>query len=259
MLDIMLIVVIPIYNIVRFKGDKMSQTIELNIVPNGETPIFYTSQYDNGRNLAIKLKNGDDDYNVPEGYSVKINERKVDAKIVILIPDNVTDNIITFHTTTQFCACSGVNICTLEIYDDNDIKINSLYFYNKVQRDALSEGINSDTEIQSLDTLIASEVEKITPPIVRNIAPSITEDIVNAQVGAIGGTWFNAYIVAPHTTTISIPLEGDVDNKVFDVYASVFGVIITNMTTSQYDLTITVEPKPTPYYMYVRIFDLSGV
>ena len=136
-----------------------NEFIELNLIPTGDKPVFHAAQYDVGRPIIIKLKNGEDDF-TPTGLDLELQVRKVDNNIVTAVPDSVDGNVVTFFTTQQMTACSGTNLCEVQL-SDNDITIATLHFYLVVQRDVLQGGLTSQSEIHDLEEQIAAIVPEV--------------------------------------------------------------------------------------------------
>ncbi len=137
------------------------QRLKLDINPKGEIPVLYASQYDKGRLFEVELVDGEQSYNVPSGYSVQLNVRKTDSKLVTATPTSVADNILTFATTEQMTACAGENIGSVTLKDVDDYVITTLYFLISVQRDVLAGGLNSASEIHNLEEQIAAIVPEV--------------------------------------------------------------------------------------------------
>ena len=133
--------------------------IELNLIPTGEKPVFHAAQYDVGRPIIIKLKNGEDDF-TPTGLDLELQVRKVDNNIVTAVPDSVDGNVVTFLSTQQMTACSGTNLCEVEL-SDGSTTIATLHFYLVVQRDVLAGGLTSQSEIYDLEEQIAAIVPEV--------------------------------------------------------------------------------------------------
>ena len=133
--------------------------IELNLIPTGEKPVFHAAQYDVGRPIIIKLKNGEDDF-TPTGLNLELQVRKVDNNIVTAVPDSVDGNVVTFLSTQQMTACSGTNLCEVEL-SDGSTTIATLHFYLVVQRDVLAGGLTSQSEIYDLEEQIAAIVPEV--------------------------------------------------------------------------------------------------
>ena len=137
------------------------ESINLNIIPTGDKPVFHAAQYDVNRPIIINLFWGEDAYNVPEGVSLELQVRKVDNNIVTAAPDSVVTNVVTFLTTEQMTACSGTNLCEVQLTDGDDNSIATLQFYLVVQRDTLAGGLTSQSEIYNLEGQIAELVPEV--------------------------------------------------------------------------------------------------
>ena len=133
--------------------------IELNICPTGDKPVFHAAQYDIGRPIIIKLKNGEDDF-TPTDLDIELQVRKVDNNVVTAVPDSVDGNVVTFLTTEQMTACSGTNLCEVQL-TTGDNTMATLHFYLVVQRDALQGGLSSQSEIHDLEDQIAVIVPEV--------------------------------------------------------------------------------------------------
>ena len=133
--------------------------IELNICPTGDKPVFHAAQYDIGRPIIIKLKNGEDDF-TPTDLDIELQVRKVDNNVVTAMPDSVDGNVVTFLTTEQMTACSGTNLCEVQL-TSGDNTMATLHFFLVVQRDALQGGLSSQSEIHDLEDQIAAIVPEV--------------------------------------------------------------------------------------------------
>ena len=136
-----------------------NEFIELNLIPTGDKPVFHAAQYDVGRPIIIKLKNGEDDF-TPTGLDLELQVRKVDNNIVTAVPDSVDGNVVTFFSTQQMTACSGTNLCEVQL-SDGSTTIATLHFYLVVQRDVLQGGLTSQSEIHDLEEQIAAIVPEV--------------------------------------------------------------------------------------------------
>ena len=138
------------------------QTIELNMIPHGDKPVFYASQYETGRPIIIDILMGDDAFNCDDLY-IELHCRKVDDNIVTLLPDSVDGNQVTFIGTEQLFACSGNNLCEVCLYvdDSKDTSLGSLNFFIEVEPDPLYGGITSESEIANLTGQITDIVESV--------------------------------------------------------------------------------------------------
>ena len=125
------------------------EVITLNLIPDGEMPIFHASQFDTARPVIIDLVMGEDAYVVPEGISVELHCRKVDDTIVTMEPDEVSESRVTFVTTEQLTACIGDNLCEVALLNGDD-HIGTLNFILHVEPDPLAGGLTSESEIYNL-------------------------------------------------------------------------------------------------------------
>ena len=136
------------------------ERIRLNVIPDGDMPVFHVSQFDVGRPIIIDLYNGDDAYTPAAGVTFELHCRKVDDNIVTLTTYEVDNNTLTFASTEQLCACSGDNLCEIAILLD-DLVMSTLNFILHVERDPLAGGCTSETSIynlqQQIDDIITGE------------------------------------------------------------------------------------------------------
>ena len=125
------------------------EIITLNLIPDGEMPVFHASQFDTARPVIIDLVMGEDAYVVPEGITLELHCRKVDDTIVTMEPDEVSENRVTFVTTEQLTACIGDNLCEVALLNGDD-HIGTLNFIMHVEPDPLAGGLTSETDIYNL-------------------------------------------------------------------------------------------------------------
>ena len=136
------------------------ESIKLNLIPDGEKPVFHAAQFDIGRPIIIEMYIGEDAYTIPDDIEIELQVRKVDNNIVTAAPDTVDGNTITFLTTEQMTACSGTNLCEIQ-FTAGDQTIATLHFYLVVQRDVLAGGLTSQSEIYDLEEQIAAIVPEV--------------------------------------------------------------------------------------------------
>lgn len=136
------------------------ESIKLNLIPDGEKPVFHAAQFDIGRPIIIEMYIGEDAYTIPNDIEIELQVRKVDNNIVTAAPDTVDGNTITFLTTEQMTACSGTNLCEIQ-FTIGDQTIATLHFYLVVQRDVLAGGLTSQSEIYDLEEQIAAIVPSV--------------------------------------------------------------------------------------------------
>ena len=139
------------------------QEFELNMIPHGDMPSFYASQYETGRPIIIDVLMGEDAFDCSELF-IELHCRKVDDNIVTLEPDSVDGNQVTFVGTEQLFACPGKNLCEVCLYADDtkDTSLGSLNFFIEVEPDPLAGGLTSETQIHDL----YQQVEEITQQVI---------------------------------------------------------------------------------------------
>lgn len=139
------------------------QEFELNMIPHGDMPTFYASQYETGRPIIIDVMMGEDAFACDELY-IELHCRKVDDNIVTLEPNSVDGNQVTFIGTDQLFACPGKNIAEVCLYIDEtkDTSLGSLNFFIEVEHDPLEGGLTSETQIHDL----YQQVEEITQQVI---------------------------------------------------------------------------------------------
>ena len=138
------------------------QEIELNMIPHGDMPSFYASQYETGRPIIIDVLMGEDAFDCSELF-IELHCRKVDDNIVTLEPDSVDGNQVTFVGTEQLFACPGKNLCELCLYADEtkDTSLGSLNFFIEVEPDPMSGGLTSETQIYNLTQQIEEIAQEV--------------------------------------------------------------------------------------------------
>ena len=139
------------------------QEFELNMIPHGDMPTFYASQYETGRPIIIDIIMGEDAFACDELY-IELHCRKVDDNIVTLEPDSVDGNQVTFIGTDQLFACPGKNVAEICLYADDtkDTSLGSLNFFIEVEPDPLAGGLTSESSIYDL----RQQIEEITEEVI---------------------------------------------------------------------------------------------
>lgn len=136
----------------------MIESINLNLIPSGVSPVCHVSQYDAGRQIKINLFEGINPYTIQSGDAFTLNVRKPDNTIVTTsVSGTQGDNYITISTTEQIAAVVGENLCELKITNGSTV-IGTLNFIMQVERDVLADGIPSQSVIEDLDERIAEAI-----------------------------------------------------------------------------------------------------
>lgn len=136
----------------------MIESINLNLIPSGVSPVCHVSQYDAGRQIKINLFEGINPYTIQSGDAFTLNVRKPDNTIVTTSVSGTQGNTyITISTTEQIAAVVGENLCELKITNGSTV-IGTLNFVMLVERDVLADGIPSQSVIEDLDERIAEAI-----------------------------------------------------------------------------------------------------
>ena len=133
------------------------EVFNLNIIPGAVAPIIHASQYDEDREFRANLFEGDQVFELTGAETISVNVRKPDGNVVTAAVVNTGSNYVEFSTTLQMTACAGANLCQLRI-EDSPRKIGTLNFILAVERDPLEGGVQSESEINNLETQVAGMV-----------------------------------------------------------------------------------------------------
>jgi len=133
------------------------EVFNLNIIPGAVAPIIHASQYDEDREFRANLFEGDQVFELTGAEDISVNVRKPDGNVVTAAVVNTGSNYVEFSTTLQMTACAGANLCQLRI-ENSPRKIGTLNFILAVERDPLEGGIQSESEINNLETQVAGMV-----------------------------------------------------------------------------------------------------
>lgn len=182
------------------------QITKVDLIPNGELSVCNVSQFDNGRVLPFEILENKEAYNIPNDIRVELHCRKADGNIVTLPSENISDNIVTFLSTTQLTACYGKNICKIALYGPDDYLIGSCNFILDVEKSPTLGGINSTSAIHDLEDQIRDIAEDVIPEILPGLMGDYyTKEEVNDLLIGILPTdevtgdpaTFNTQIAAP--------------------------------------------------------------
>lgn len=127
----------------------MQQHINLNLIPTGLPPTFYTSAYDVGRIFTITVYEGTETYTVPDDAVVELHATKPDKKAIVYTCTHVGAEI-SFTTTEQLTAVSGTVDCKIWI-TEGDNRLGTLKFRLYVDADALPD--DADLSVSDLASI----------------------------------------------------------------------------------------------------------
>ena len=176
----------------------MNENVNICITPKGEKPVLHFSQFDNERVFTVTVLADDgESAAVLTGLDIEFRLRKTDSHVVTIAPESVTDNVITFKTTEQLCACCGQNIATVTLMKD-DMVISTLDILVDIQRDILSGGLTSASDIHNLETQIEDILDDDLPGKLNELVPHI----VDSELG-------NYYTKSEVDTALSAKADSD--------------------------------------------------
>ena len=157
----------------------MNENVTVCITPKGEKPVLHFSQFDNERVFTVTVLADDgESAAVLTGLDIEFRLRKTDSHVVTIAPESVADNVITFKSTEQMCACCGQNIATVVLMKD-DLVVSTLNILVDIQRDILSGGFTSASDIHNLETQIEDVFNDELPGKLNELVPPI----VNSELG----------------------------------------------------------------------------
>ena len=130
-----------------------SQTIELDLIPQGVAPIIHVSQYDKGQTWLFNLRAGDAPFSVPAGSTITIQGTKPDHT-GFQYPCTFSGSTVTATEDQQMTIIAGDVPAEIRIAKSGDI-IASLNFVIRVEPAALSDDIVvSDTYLSKIEQAI---------------------------------------------------------------------------------------------------------
>lgn len=182
------------------------QITKVDLIPNGELSVCNVSQFDNGRVLPFEILENKEAYNIPNDIRVELHCRKADGNIVTLPSESISNNIVTFLSTTQLTACYGKNICEIALYGPDDYLIGSCNFILEVEKSPTLGGINSTSAIHDLEDQIRDIAEDVIPEILPGLMGDYytKEEVDDLLIGILPNdevtgnpATFNTQIAAP--------------------------------------------------------------
>lgn len=101
------------------------EIINLNIIPDGPSPVAHVSQNDRGRVTRFNLFDGVIPFILDGTESVKLHIRKPNGKIAVIPITNTADSYLDIATTQQMTEIAGRVYCKLRI---DDLGTKSFYY-----------------------------------------------------------------------------------------------------------------------------------
>lgn len=111
----------------------ITQTYNLDLVPNGITTVVSASQYDNTRTLVFKLYENGVAFDTSGASSAVITGRKPD-NCFFMAPMTVGQGEVSVALATQMTACAGNTTCEIVLYDSEGNQLGSTNFILNVEK-----------------------------------------------------------------------------------------------------------------------------
>lgn len=166
------------------REEMTSQTLNLNLIPQGVKPVIHVSQYDKGQAWIFKLMLGDSYYQIPAGASVTIQGTKSDGT-GFQYACTYSGHEVTATEEQQMTVLAGDVPAELRLTKDGDI-LGTLNFIIRVEKAALSDDTQiSETELPLFEQVI--EFIMNVPAIIEQME-GLQEDAEAWAVGTRGGT-----------------------------------------------------------------------
>lgn len=133
-----------------------SQTINLDLIPQGIPPIIHVSQYDKGQTWLFNVLKGGSAFTIPSGSTITIQGTKSDST-GFQYPCTYSGSVVTATEEQQMTIFAGDVATELSITNGDDL-IGSINFIIRVEPAALAD----DTEISETDLpLIEQAIEDL--------------------------------------------------------------------------------------------------
>lgn len=161
-----------------------SQTLNLNLIPQGVKPVIHVSQYDKGQTWIFNLMLGNAYYDIPAGSSVTIQGTKSD-NTGFQYACSYVGHTVTAKEQQQMTVLAGDVPAELRITKGDDL-IGTLNFVIRVERAALSdETVISETELPIVEQVIEF-IEQV--PAIEDEMNGLKEDAEAWAKGTKDGT-----------------------------------------------------------------------
>lgn len=130
-----------------------SQTINLDMIPQGVAPIIHVSQYDKGQTWLFNLFVGESSFTVPAGSTVTIQGTKPD-KTGFQYSCTYSGSVVTATEEAQMTVIAGKVPCELAITKNSEL-LASLNFFILVEPAALADDtVISETDLPLIEQAI---------------------------------------------------------------------------------------------------------
>ena len=134
---------------------------KLDITPQGNYPVVYLSQYEDGRDVSFYMLNRGVPLDIPsEGISVFVSGLKSNGGYFEHTCDIVDSNTVIVHVDSDMTDVSGRGVATLTFTDLDDKKVISAKFVMNVQEGVSDGGIEIPTEAETIFQQLLDEIRQ---------------------------------------------------------------------------------------------------
>lgn len=132
---------------------------KLDVTPQGNYPVVYLSQYEDGRDISFYMLNRGASLEIPsEGISVFVSGLKQNGGYFEHQCEIVDGNHVVMHVESDMTDVSGRGAATLTFTDLDDKKVISAKFIINVQDGISDEGIEIPTEAETVFQQLLNEI-----------------------------------------------------------------------------------------------------
>ena len=134
---------------------------KLDITPQGNYPVVYLSQYEDGRDVSFYMLNRGFPLDIPsEGISVFVSGLKSNGGYFEHTCDIADSNTVIVHVDSDMTDVSGRGVATLTFTDLDDKKVISAKFVMNVQEGVSDGGIEIHTEAETIFQQLLDEIRQ---------------------------------------------------------------------------------------------------
>lgn len=153
----------------------ITQTFDLNLIPNSAPVVVHVDQYDHGNGrLIAKLYNGSTAYTPASGATAMVQGTKPDGH-GFNYSATISGNTVTMNLTEQMSIVAG-QVCVQVVITEGSTRTGSFVFFLDVQKSALP----ADTDLSASDYQIIEELLEEAQSISSNFP----------YIGANGNWWY---------------------------------------------------------------------
>lgn len=139
----------------------ITQTYNLNLIPNGVNVVVDASQYDKGsRTIVFNLFKGSEVFNVPAGSDVYVMGTKPD-KTGYEYSCSFTNNQVSFDIEQQMTVLAGKHDAEIRIMKDGDILGTANFVFNIERAGLEDDTVISETELPLIEQAIEAGEDAI--------------------------------------------------------------------------------------------------